>query len=284
MKKVLVVGLGEIGLPIYQIIARSQKFELYGIDKSDDKNISDPDKIFRPIDYLHICVPCSNQQSFKNIVLDYVCKYEPSVVIVHSTTPPLTTLQIHAEAKRISPYVAHSPVRGMHSNMLYDLATYNKYVGGADQDSGKRARDHLIEAGFKAVILGTSTETELAKIFETSYTATMIATFQEMHRISREFDADFSRIIDIFIDTHKHRLDRPLWYPAPIGGHCLMPNIALLNSSCHSTLFRWVWFSNGLRDYEINDADVKAEVERIKAKFNEMRKWSKEKLGNEVKE
>ena len=41
-------------------------------------------------------------------------------------------------------------------------------------------------------------ETELAKLFETTYRAWMIVCFQEMHRISKRFEADFDEVVDFW--------------------------------------------------------------------------------------
>ena len=38
----------------------------------------------------------------------------------------------------------------------------------------------------------------------------MIVCFQEMHRISRFFGADFDDVVDFIEDTHRVRLDRPV--------------------------------------------------------------------------
>ncbi len=40
-----------------------------------------------------------------------------------------------------------------------------------------------------------------------------------MHRISRQFDADFDDVVDFIEDTHSVRFDRPIMFPGVIGGH-----------------------------------------------------------------
>jgi UDP-N-acetyl-D-mannosaminuronate dehydrogenase len=167
--------------------------------------------------------------------------------------------------------------------MLEDIQTYTKFVGGVTPEASKEAFNHLINAGFKCKIMSSSTDTELAKLFETSYAAAMIATFQEMHRISKMFEVDFSNILDIFIDTHIHRLDRPIFHPSIMGGHCLVPNIDLLNNASKSLLFQWVFLSNELRKIEMKDQEFVKDVEKCKKKFDAMRKWSIKVLGESGK-
>lgn len=89
--------------------------------------------------------------------------------------------------------VAHSPVRGVHrsrEHMKWELQRWIKYVGGVDMKSAELAHRHFEELGLKVEVLRSSTETELAKLFETTYRALMIIRFQEMHRISRYFRAE----------------------------------------------------------------------------------------------
>jgi hypothetical protein len=91
----------------------------------------------------------------------------------------------------------------------------------------------------------------------------MIVFFQEMHRISRHFGADFDSVVDFIEDTHLVRLDRPVMFPGVIGGHCLIPNTKLLLEAYDSDFLRLILNSNKKREKEIMDEDVKREVEKI---------------------
>lgn len=71
-------------------------------------------------------------------------------------------------------------------------------------------------------------ETELAKLFETTHRAWMITCFQEIHRISKRFGADFDMVVDFLEDTHRVRFDMPVMFPGVIGGHYLILNAGLL--------------------------------------------------------
>lgn len=277
------VGLGEVGRPIFELLKMQKMWKVFGYDRDQNKTIHDLNEIPKTIYALHVCISCSDVKTFINAVCDLVCEFEPKLLIIHSTVPPLTTKMIYEEVSRECSLVAHSPVRGVHFQMFEDIKTYIKFVGGATPEGGKEALNHLINAGFKCKLMRNSTNTELAKLYETSYAATMIAMFQEMHRISKEFGVDFSDILDIFIDTHIHRLDRPLYYPSVIGGHCLMQNIVLLNQSVNSKLFRFIELSNELRKSEMEDPEIAKEVAQCKKKWDAMRKWSAKMLGKEGK-
>ena len=92
----------------------------------------------------------------------------------------------------------------------------------------------------------------------------MIACFQEMHRISKHFGADFEGVADFLEDTHRVRHDRPVMFPSVIGGHCLIQNTELLLKSYDSEFPRLILESNEKREEEIKNKNVRDDVERIK--------------------
>ncbi len=91
----------------------------------------------------------------------------------------------------------------------------------------------------------------------------MIACFQEMHRISRRFGADFDEVVDFLEDTHRVRLDRPVMFLGVISGHCVIPNAEMLLKSYNSEFLRLILESNHKRKEEIRDENVYEEAERL---------------------
>jgi UDP-N-acetyl-D-mannosaminuronate dehydrogenase len=270
---VLVVGLGEVGYPLFEVLKESKKFEVYGLDlynkiMQDIRQGSLPEKI----DVLHVCYPCGDQEIFVEATLEYVERFKPKLTIINSTVPPGTTNKVHMLSKR---HVVHSPIRGMHKSrdvMKRYLLFLTKYIGGADKESAELAREHFENVGLKTKVLKSPLETELAKIFETTYRAWMIACFQEMHRISRHFRADFDDVVDFLEDDHRVRCDRPIMFPDVIGGHCLIPNTELLLKSYDSKFLRLILDSNEKRKEEIKDKNVKDEVEKVKKRVQALEK------------
>lgn len=264
-EKVLVIGLGEIGSPLYELLKECDQFLVYGVDINADKmgeiaQESIPEKV----DVMHICTRCGVQEEFINVVLSYVKQFKPTLLIVNSTVPPGTTRKIQA---RCGCLLAHSPVLGVHKDfehMKRELKRWVKFVGGEDDESRKAACHHFELAGFEAKALRGCLETELAKLFETTYRAWMITCFQEMHRISRHFGADFDSVLDFLENVHRVRFDRPIMFPGVIGGHCLIPNTELLLESYDSSFLRLILESNEKRKEEIKDEDIRREVETIR--------------------
>jgi UDP-N-acetyl-D-mannosaminuronate dehydrogenase len=278
---VLVIGLGEIGLPIYELLRESGRFTVYGLD-IDPKKMQEINQSKMPakVDVMHVCIPCIGKEHLVKIVTGYVKQFKPSLVIINSTIPPGTTMAVHT---RCNCLVAHSPVRGMHKNlehMKWELKRWTKYVGGADVEAGKAACRHFKKIGLKTKMLRSCTETELAKLFETTYRAWMIACFQEMHRIAKHFEADFDDAVDFLEDTHRVRLDRPVMFPGEIGGHCLIPNTKLLLESYDSEFLRLLLDSNEKRKQEMKDPETREEAEKIQKRAEKLQqditeKWKK---------
>ena len=172
-------------------------------------------------------------------------------------------------AKECKCLVAHSPARGIHMSaeyMKWEIKRWTKYVGGANAAASKAARVHFEKLALKVKVLKSCRETELAKLFETTYRAWMIVCFQEMHRISKAFDADFNETVDFLEDTHRIRFDRPVMFPGVIGGHCLIPNTELMLKAYDSEFLRLILSSNERRKEEIKDKTVKAESDKVAAR------------------
>ena len=264
---VLVIGLGEIGYTLFALLNEEKKsFAVYGLDLDGTKMRQlNQSRIKFPsqIDTMHVCLPCSNQQNFVDVVVSYVEEFKPKLVIINSTVPPGTTMKVAEKCKCL---VAHSPARGVHKSaehMKWEMRRWTKYVGGASPAAAQAARGHFEKLNLKVKVLKSCTETELAKLFETAYRAWMIACFQEMHRISRAFGADFDETVDFLEDTHRLRFDRPVMFPGVIGGHCLIPNTELLLAAYDSEFLRLILESNEKRKKEVKDKTVKAEVEKV---------------------
>ena len=271
---VLVVGLGEVGRSLFELLRESEKFDVYGWDV-DKKKMQDIQQGSLPkeVDILHVCYRCGDQESFVETTVDYMRRFRPKLTVINSTVPPGTTEKVHVLSRG---RMVHSPVRGMHINresMKRYLSFLTKYIGGVDNESTRLARKHFEDLGLKIKVLKSPVETELAKLFETAYRAWMIACFQEMHRISRHFEADFDNVVDFLEDDHRVRFDRPIHFPAVIGGHCLIPNAELLLKSFDSPFLRLILKSNEMRKEEIKDESVSREVEKVRKRVEALEKW-----------
>jgi UDP-N-acetyl-D-mannosaminuronate dehydrogenase len=279
-EKVLIVGLGEVGQTLFQILEESGKFDVYGLDVDEQINrkVAGDKKPPLTVDVMHLCYRCGLQENFIQTSLGYIKKFKPKLTIIDSTVPQGTTQQIYSLSKSS---IVHSPIRGMHEtleSMKKDVKFWTKYVGGATGEAAEAAERHFQKAGLKVKVLKDPAETELAKLFETTYRAWMIACFQEMHRISRHYDADFDQVVDMLEDIHRLRLNKPLHYPGVIAGHCLIPNTELLLSVYDSEFLRLILESNEKRKEEIKEQATAGEVARIKKRADALQEELMRKL------
>jgi UDP-N-acetyl-D-mannosaminuronate dehydrogenase len=280
---VLVVGLGEIGRTLFELLKEKEDFTVHGLDLDETKMRAarqDPRKLPKQVDAMHICLPCKDQDNFVTTVASYAKQFKPKLLIINSTVPPGTTKKAQQRCKCL---VAHSPARGVHespAHMKWEMKRWTKYVGGADAKAAEATCKHFEKMGLKVKTLKSCAETELAKLFETTYRAWMIACFQEMHRISRSFEADFDDVVDFLEDTHRVRLDRPIMFPGYIGGHCLIPNTELLLKAYDSEFLHLILKSNQKRKEELKDETVKKEAAKIARRAEALEK----ELGEEPEE
>jgi len=272
MQTILVVGLGEIGTTVFGILNDSQKFKVYGVDvdkkKMEENSAQDPPN--GKIDVLQICIPVPNKDKFIQIAKGYIEKYHPKLTIINSTLPIGTTMALY---KHCGGLIAHSPCRGVHKNKEYmkkEFSRWTKYVGGATPEAGKAAAEHFALAGLKTKVLDNCTDTEFAKLFETTYRTWMIVFFQKMHRLARKYNEansdlkiSFDETVDFIEDTHRQRHDRPVMFPDVIGGHCLVPNSKLLLEELEPEMLNFILESNAAQIEEIKDPKVAAETQKV---------------------
>jgi UDP-N-acetyl-D-mannosaminuronate dehydrogenase len=210
---VLVVGLGEVGKPMRDVLGA--RYPCYGRDVG-------PVPVPGPIDVLHICYPY-NGRDFEGTTVDYITEYEPTLVVIHSTVVPGTTERV---ARQVAAPVAYSPARGKHARMKEDLLSYTKYVASPARETAVRAAEHLQGAGMRTQIFQSTPGLELAKLLETTYFGVLLSWAQEMERYCRACEADYDEVMKLMADVSY--LPPVVFRPGFIGGHCVVPNTYLL--------------------------------------------------------
>jgi UDP-N-acetyl-D-mannosaminuronate dehydrogenase len=228
---VAVVGLGEVGKPLFEIL--SGRHRAFGIDVSSRDELAGID-----IGVLHICYPFEIAD-FVAETARYISKFRPALTIVHSTVAAGTTRAI---AKRTGTPVVHSPVRGKHARMAQELQRYTKFVGALDQASGSRAAEHLESAGMGTRVLFPPEATELAKLTETTYFGLLISWAQEVERYCDQLGVSYDEVVSFYREIKY--LPPVTYFPGIIGGHCVMPNIKILNRNWSSELLDAIESSN----------------------------------------
>ena len=222
----VILGMGEVGQTLFDLLV-GRKFDCVGIDldNSKCKKYSENEVIKNP-EYLHVCLP-GELTGFTDIVVNWINKIENvEVVIIHSTVKPGTTKIIQ---EKVSIPILFSPVRGVHKRFLNDIKKYTKFISfdGTDIDS-KIKRD--VENRFEKIDWMSTTKTaELAKILvDTTYYGWLINYAQITKMICEKENVDFDEMWKFADEIHENLGNRPKMFPGIIGGHCVIPNLDLV--------------------------------------------------------
>ena len=229
---VVIVGLGEIGKPLLEIM--KSRYQTFGVD------INQPASISR-CDVMHICFPFQRDK-FVGQVVEYIHRYRPALGIINSTVAPGTTRSIAVES---GTPVVHSPVRGKHVRMQEEMLRYTKFIGALDLQSGQRAIEHFEGVGMKTKLLTSPEASEIAKLTETTYFGLLIAWAQEVERYCTKLGANYDEVVSFYEEI---KFFPPVkYFPGEIGGHCVMPNIDILLQKFPSALLQAIVQSNTLK-------------------------------------
>ena len=245
--KVVVVGLGEVGKPLFELV--SKHYDTVGVDIS-------PASQSDPVQLLHICYPFQIED-FVGETARYIALFRPSLTVVNSTVSVGTTRAI---AERTGTRVVNSPIRGKHARMLDDLRNYTKFVGATERSAGEQAAKHFESVGLKTKILSSPEATELAKLTETTYFGLLIAWAQEVERYCDQSGQHYDEVT-AFYDEIKF-FPPVKYFPGIIGGHCVMPNISILRKYTQSTILEAILASDHLK--------AQREADRQEAAKNEL--------------
>ena len=240
-KNIGILGYGEIGKSldyVYKDFSDKFNIKIKELEWSDD---------FSQIDILNICIPFGDQNTFIKIVSNIIKEVSPTLTIIHSTTLPGVTSSIR---QQINFPIVHSPVRGIHPNLYEGLKTFVKYIGYETEEEKLLAKQHFKDLEIKTEMIYNSANTELAKLYSTTYYGLCIAFHGEMKKHFDKEDLNFN-IINKWNDTYnsgykklgKPNVIRPNLSPPDnykIGGHCVIPNTELLKNIFESCAFDFI--------------------------------------------
>ena len=231
LTKDLIIGLGEIGNPILKIL--SKEFTTVGYDIDQKLMNATEYKKFKnlPTSLVHICIPFS--KTFQNTVIKIEKKYSPQAIVVHSTVSVGTT---EALQKKINIPIIYSPIRGVHKRMLKDLRRYTKFYSVFDwAPHSNQARKTFVKkmnkVGIKTKKMTNPTTLELAKILvDTTYYGWLINYAQITNVIAMKHKVDYDEMWLFAEEINKFLGNRPKLFPGFIGGHCVIPNLDLVEN------------------------------------------------------
>ena len=231
MKKDIVVGIGEIGKPILKLLSKSNI--VVGFDLNHD--LMDERKFQKyknlKTSFMHIAIPVTGK--FINNILKLYKKFQPECIVIHSTIKPGTTEKLQG---KLPIPVIYSATRGVHKRMIYDLKRYTKFfVISANAPRGKWASSRYVKmmkhCGIKTKKMTKPETLELAKIIcDTSYLGWLVNYAQLSNMIANEYGVNYDEMWSFTEEIQKFLGNRPKMYPGIIGGHCVLPNLDLINN------------------------------------------------------
>lgn len=219
--KHLVIGGGEVGSAIASILNAPIHNPAKGVEQ----------QVFSTR-FLHICIPYSPR--FIRIVKEYRLKFKARKIVVHSSVPIGTCISINA---------THSPIRGVHPNLVGGIKTFVKYFGGPN---AAEASKEFRKLGIRTETVRSSKTTEALKLWDTTQYGLAILLNKYIHQWCEENSVDFNTVYthaNMTYNTGYSRMNRmevvrPYlnYVKGPIGGHCVLPNAKLLDKKIFNIL------------------------------------------------
>jgi UDP-N-acetyl-D-mannosaminuronic acid dehydrogenase len=264
-QKLCVLGLGYIGLPTastfatngLQVIGVDVNSQIVQTLSAGDLHIHEPglrtvvqaalrsgNLMIRqepePADAFIIAVPTpfyhdpGDLQGDKHADMSYVRAATQSIVphlrpgnlvILESTSPPRTTLDIVAPILEQSGYktgqdvfLAYSPERVLPGQILRELVDNARVIGGVNSASAKAGGDLYRIFVRGEIVLTDATTAEMVKLMENTYRDVNIAIANEFSRLADRFGVNVWETIRI---ANRHPRVHIL-NPGPgVGGHCI---------------------------------------------------------------
>lgn len=238
----LVVGLGEVGGAIFRVLSSAYP-DTVGVDPQKGYELKDN----VTAKFLHICIPGSCNL-FEDIVIDYYNKLLPDFLIIHSSVVIGTTSNISSSIPS-SCLIVFSPVNGKHIAMDACLKKHPKFIGCDNPDPTrlKEIIEMFDKCNIKAIYVGTTRSIELGKLLTTTLFGYLIAWAQEIERICSTLNVDPKEVEKCWKLIDSSDFDIKNKFAGKIGGHCVMPNIELLERFISSEMLGWIKYSNDMQ-------------------------------------
>ena len=231
MKKDIVVGIGEIGKPILKLLSKQNMTVGFDVRPNlMDQRIFERYKNLKT-SFLHITIPATDR--FSNNVLKLYKKFQPECIVIHSTIRPGTTTELQA---KLPIPVIYSATRGVHKRMIYDLKRYTKFFAISkhaprDKWASSAYVKMMKRCGIKTKKMSKPETLELAKIIcDTSYLGWLVNYAQLSNMIAIKHGVDYAEMWGFSDEIHRFLGNRPKMFPGFIGGHCVIPNIDLIDN------------------------------------------------------
>lgn len=241
----IVIGAGEVGAAIGQTLQDIGR-EVKWFDLALPADLSEA----QPGDEaaaLHICFPFGPE--FVEQVASYYDRHPTAAIVVHSTVKPGTCDQLAVALADRADFldrppvgVVFSPIRGSHRSnggLVPALRRLVKYyaVAATDETEMEMETEYQFLDAFRGLALRAFPDVrslEFAKVMSTTYFGWVIAFEKRMHEACEKHDFDFDMAYTDWNLTYNDGMPEQFRRPVikhmdgKIGGHCVVPNLLLL--------------------------------------------------------
>jgi len=300
-KKVVILGLGYIGLPTAALLA-NRGYQVQGVDiqKTVVETINagkihivepDLDTFVRAAvesgnlkaslspseaDVFIIAVPTPFSENYTPNI-DFVLAATRSIVpviksgdiiILESTSPVGTTEKIWNIIKESGKemeniFVAHCPERVLPGYIMKELIENDRIIGGINSNSSEKTREFYATFVQGNLLITDARTAEMAKLTENSFRDVNIAFANELSMICADLNINVSELISLA--NHHPRVN--ILKPGPgVGGHCIAvdPWFIVHSSPQHSALIK--------KSREVNLTKTKWVIKKIHEEVSEFKK------------
>ncbi len=228
----LVIGMGQIGTAVKEVTESA----FYYDPIFDDKKSSSYPQIDGGVDVMHICFPYT--KDFVTEVESYINDYDPKHVVVWATVPIGT-------CRRIGYKVVHSPVEGIHPNLVESIRKMKRFVGWNNGAEGRFFVNYFSALGMSTSSVSSTETTELLKLRSTAKYGVNLVWAQYEAKLCKQFGVAYTDLMaydraynELYDKLGVREVGRYVLYPpeGEIGGHCVVPNAKLLNEQFPSDL------------------------------------------------
>lgn len=220
MSNDLIVGYGEVGQALHEIIPDAQVYDVK----------DGPPEMIEPWGWkrIHIAFPW-NKYFLADV--DFFQPDASSFTCVYSTVPIGTCEKLG---------VVHSPVEGTHPNLTESIRKMTRWIGSSDMYQRQAVESFWANKGVDVMTVGSADYTEFLKLRSTAryginiafadYEAQVADSIDMPYQLLKDFDRDYNQLYRVLTkggsDVGRYVLDDP---KGEIGGHCIVPNAKILN-------------------------------------------------------
>lgn len=212
----IIAGLGEVGQALQEVLKCDGHDPHRGEYSEGYYNV------------LHVCFPFG--ASFESEVERLRDLFAVDYIVIHSTVPVGTSRKLNA---------MHSPIRGKHPNLKHSILTFTKYLSGP---GASVISEEFKRFGIHCHITIDQENTEAGKLLDLMQFGATILLQKEIKNFclmnpNVDFEFVYTEMNQTYNEGYRRmgmpQFTRPILKdtPGPIGGHCVVQMMSLLNSA-----------------------------------------------------